>query len=1229
MTFPEDLEEPATAARSFKKLFLIFVLLLFGVLIAIGAYSYQVNDRQVRAGAGMRAAAAGAAVETTIRISKRILDRVIHDYVYHYKSMEKLVGSKEFFSEVSTDFPQFVSFWLVDSKGEILWTTCEDFPGGGDESAKPYFFQSLKSQTMYIGDPGFLADGRPVFIISKQALDASGRVTGVAALAVKSSFLDVIGPGLEKGTDNSYALVDLEGKILARTPMIPGLIGQKAKSEKLMRSLSAENVGDTFLVERTNKGRRIVSISRIKGRPLVAVATTIADDILILSLDTILGVVLPIIICLVFMTVFLLRTLKSLSEMERERFIAESGLRENEKRLRLLADNLPNVVVYQLVIEADGTRRLSYVGRNIERLNGVSVEDVYSDVSIIYNQVSPEYRAGFEARENAAIESLTSFNFEAEFNLPDGRIRWFELCSTPRPQADGTVFWDGVLIDISDRKTAEKALVESEKKYRHYVEHAPSGIYEIDWLTGRFIRVNDSICDLLGYDREELLNISPFDLMTETGVNLFTQRRLKSLAGEQISENAEFEIITKNGHHHWVSIHSRMLYEDGRPVRAQVVAHDITERKHFEELLKHREEHLQAILESTDDGILVVDKEGMITYTNRLFIKMWDLSPEILERNDANLLLDTSTVLLADPFEFRQTMEKIYGTPEENLTNLEFTDGRVYECFSCPLLEDGKVSGRVWSFRDISERKRAEEVLRESEEKYRLLAENVSDNLWIMDLASLRFTYVSPSVKSINGYTPEEAVGKPIENVLTPQSLEIALTALREELDKEKLEVNLYRSRTLELEQYHKNGSTLWTEVNVKFIRDGSGQVSGILGVTRDISERKRLEAQLQQAQKMEAVGTLASGIAHDFNNILQGITGYIQLLLNSDELGPGNRSALVKMDEMSVRAVNLVRQMMTFCRRAEVRLEPVELNREVLQAVNILERTIPKMIKIECRLAPDLNMIWADATQIGQIIMNLGANARDAMPRGGELFMETKKAEPADLPPSLMNIMEETGREFLILTVKDTGLGIDQDTMNRIFEPFFTTKEVGQGTGLGLSTVYGIVKNHGGYVNCDSIQGQGTCFTVYLPVLSGDEKLTPGEGGMDPIQQGSENILLVDDEEAIIEVAREMLEQYGYAVTTANSGEEAVIKYRNMGDGIDLVVLDLGMPGMGGHSCMRELLKLDPAARVIISSGYSVSEEVKETLDSGAAGFIAKPYQLTDLLKTIRQVLDDRGQGC
>jgi len=508
-------------------------------------------------------------------------------------------------------------------------------------------------------------------------------------------------------------------------------------------------------------------------------------------------------------------------------------------------------------------------------------------------------------------------------------------------------------------------------------------------------------------------------------------------------------------------------------------------------------------------------------------------------------------------------------------------------------------------------------ALKDSEERYRLLVEKILDGIFIAQDDHVRFP--NPSMTALVGYTARELDAVPLADLIRPEDRERVLGRYRRILDGENLR------GTLAFGALRKGGGEFRAEVRAVPITWEDRPA--VLCLMRDVTRQMQLESQLQYAKKMEAVGTLAGGIAHDFNNHLQGISGYIQLLMMRGDRDRTEQDWLLQIERSVRRAAALTKQLLIFSRREESRLEPLDLNEVVRQAQKTLARTIPESIEAELRLAPDLRSIDGDAVQLEHVLFNLGINAKDAMPEGGKITIATRNIRldeafcrnHAGLKPGA----------YVELSFTDTGHGMDPDTQERIFEPFYTTKGAGSGIGLGLAIVYGIVQSHHGAILCESGPAAGTTFRIYLPVQERQGAVPGREARKKADFRGAETILIVDDEADILDIGQNTLEQFGYTVLMARSGEEAVETYARRGREIDLVILDLGMPGMGGEKCLRELLRMNPSVKVLIASGYAATQTVQGILEAGATGFMAKPYRLEDMLRKVREVLDgQRDEG-
>lgn len=519
------------------------------------------------------------------------------------------------------------------------------------------------------------------------------------------------------------------------------------------------------------------------------------------------------------------------------------------------------------------------------------------------------------------------------------------------------------------------------------------------------------------------------------------------------------------------------------------------------------------------------------------------------------------------------------------------------------------------------ERKEAKEALTASEDRYRLLAENVTDVIWTLDLKNLRYTYVSPSVMRLLGYTAEETISTPPEQILTPFSYEIAMKTLAEEIAMEKMEnKDLARAKTLELEHVHKDGHIIWAEVRMTFIRGSDGQPIAVLGVTRDITERKKLEDQLRHSQKMEAVGTLTGGIAHDFNNILTTIMNcgnILNMKMGKDEPLKSQVSQILASSE---RAANLTRSLLSFSRKQIISLRPINLSEAILRVEKLLHMLISEDIELKTMVPYENLTVMADPGQIEQVLINLCTNARDAMPDGGRL---TISADIAELGYEFKKThgYGEPGL-YALLSVSDTGTGMDENTKARIFEPFFTTKELGKGTGLGLSIVYGIIKQHNGYINCESEINKGATFKVYLPLVESGSEITESSiSGF--VTGGTETVLVAEDDPDVRDGTKSILEEFGYTVIEAVDGDDAIIKFIENKDSIHLLLFDVIMPRKNGREAYNEIKKIRPDIKALFMSGYTADIINKKGIQEEGISFMSKPVSPTMLLRKIREVID------
>ncbi len=517
----------------------------------------------------------------------------------------------------------------------------------------------------------------------------------------------------------------------------------------------------------------------------------------------------------------------------------------------------------------------------------------------------------------------------------------------------------------------------------------------------------------------------------------------------------------------------------------------------------------------------------------------------------------------------------------------------------------------------------ADEALRESELKYRTIVENVEEGCFEIDLEK-NLTFFNDPLCKMLGYSTAEMAGKNTREFTAPETIR-KMDQIYDQILKTGEPI-----RGTGYDAIGKHGNDMALELAASLIRNPEGDPVGFRGVLRDVSERKdaeaqkrTLEIQMQQAQKMESIGTLAGGIAHDFNNILMGIQGNASLMLLKTDSNQAFYEKLKNIEAYVENGTELTRQLLGFARRGKYHTIATDINSIIEKSASLFGRT-KKEIRIRKDLTPDVYTVEVDRGQIEQALLNLYVNAWQAMPEGGDLYLKT---ENVILDANFENIQPykvEVGK-YVKITVADSGSGFDDETKKRIFEPFFTTKEMGRGTGLGLASVYGIIKSHGGYINVHSQKGEGATFAIYLPASAKEVRQEKVEPVQKTVAKGTGTILLIDDEEMIIKVGEELLQELGYKVISARSGDEAIQIYERNADKIDLIVMDMIMPGMGGGETFDRLKAMNPAIKVLLSSGYSINGQASKILERGCDGFIQKPFNINQLSEKIQGIISKK----
>jgi two-component system cell cycle sensor histidine kinase/response regulator CckA len=788
----------------------------------------------------------------------------------------------------------------------------------------------------------------------------------------------------------------------------------------------------------------------------------------------------------------------------------------------------------------------------------------------------------------------------------DNLIRW----------PDGRQVKLEIAVDITDKKQAEEKREESEQKYRDLAELLPQAVYEAD-LNGNLTFVNRMGYQMFGYSPDggiEDKNI--LDMVLPQDRTPVAERIAWIISGNQ-GRGTEFNAMRADGTSFPAITYAAPILLDGNIAGMRGTVIDITALKEIENSLRESEDRYRKMIDHSNDVIYSVDLEYRITSISHSVERFLGYkTEEFLGKFLGEIEIMPPEYIEKAFTEMTETFSgKIFSASEYVFIA---KDGRrvIGEVSGAPLVKDGVIVGLTAVGRDVTERKNTERALRESEERYRTIIDHSNDVIYVVD-RDYRTASVSHSIERFLGYKPEDFIGRPLGEIaiMPPEYLERAFREITE----------VFSGKHFIGSEYvfiHKDGRKLIGEISAApLLKDG--EIVGMIAVGRDITERKQteqslrdMERRLHKAQKMEAIGTLAGGIAHDFNNLLMGIQGYASLSLMDFDPSHPVHEKLKRIEEQVQSGADLTRQLLGFARGGRYEVKPSDMN-ELLKKTSTLFGRTRKEITIHHKFEKNLWSTDVDRGQMEQIFMNLYLNAWHAMPGGGEIYLETENIQLDEERSAAYSV---NPGEFVRISVTDTGVGMDEKTRERIFDPFFTTKGMGRGTGLGLATVYGIVKGHKGAVNVYSELGHGTTFNLYLP--ASEKKAEKKKAETYALTKGTETILLVDDEQMVLEVSRQMLQFLGYRVYGAASGQEAVAIYMEKRQEIDLVLLDMIMPGISGGQTFDRIREINPESKVLLSSGYSINGEAKSIMDRGCNGFIQKPFQIEKLSKKIREAM-------
>ncbi len=898
-----------------------------------------------------------------------------------------------------------------------------------------------------------------------------------------------------------------------------------------------------------------------------------------------------------------------------ERKKLENDLRESEKRLNL-ALSAAKMGVWEWNIE------INDIYWSPECYSIIGVADFDGTFEHFQKILYPEDGERLMQIVGEAIEARKIYNAEFRSINDLGEIVWLSNHGIAEYDEDGNPLrLIGTVRNVTKRKNLEQNLIATETRFRTLSENNVAGVTLCE-ASGNLIFVNDAYLEIVGYSREDFKNGTlKWNEITAPEFNEVDLTSIEKARQNGKSKQYEKEYIRKDGSRVPVLVVIALSKIDGEEYFISTIL-DFTERKKIEKELHESVKDFRALVEASSQIVWSITGGA----GNNEFSDFWENLTGQNHEDSKNLgWLDVIHPEDRGIAESAWIYSFTNNLPFETVYRV-LTVGGEYKYFAVrgvPVL-DGNDSLRKWigTFNDITERKEVEEELRRSEARLRLSQQSARIGTWEWNIETNECVW---SVGIWTQFALEPgAIGTNYDNYMKfvhPEDLESLEDDLKTAVEGGKELDTEYRIKNVE-------GQTLWIAAKGSVVRNEEGEVKRMIGVTIDVTARKiaeeslkATEEKLRQAQKLESIGRLAGGIAHDFNNMLTAINGYSDLTLRRMSEDDPLRSFIEEIKKSGERSASLTHQLLAFSRRQILQSKVLNINQIISDTTGLLQRLIGEDVRLVEKLGSDIGQVEADPGQITQVIMNLAVNARDAMPKGGILKIETESVY-LDGKYIKENPWVKEGH-YVLLKVSDTGIGIDKETLDNIFEPFFTTKEVGTGTGLGLATVYGIIKQSGGYINVHSSVNIGTTFEIFLPGIN--EQILPVEkiDQSKTLLIGNEKILVVEDEEVVRKLTCEILESYGYKIIAAENGREALQICGEKNYKFDLLLTDVVMPKMGGHELAEQLSKKYPQLRILFTSGYTEDAKIQYEMNESPAEFIHKPFTPNALASKVREILD------
>ena len=884
--------------------------------------------------------------------------------------------------------------------------------------------------------------------------------------------------------------------------------------------------------------------------------------------------------------------------------MTETTLQVTDQWYRAFGDVTPSFLWL-----TDPSGKILYVNRTWEQYTGSSLEEINQAGRAKFNH--PDEAATVQQKWSLALELEEPFEMELRYRRHDGVYRWMLARVVPMRDSEGRLqHWVGTSVDIDDLKQAEAELRRREQELTDFFENAAVPMH---WVgpDGTIVRVNQAELDLLGYDRDEFRgkNIVDFHLDREIIDDIL--RRL--IAGE-VLHDFPARLRAKDGSTRHVLIDSSGYFEDGRFVHTRCFTRDVTGHQDAEQALAR----LAAIVTSSSDAIIGKTLEGIVTSWNvgaeRIFgyspaemvgQSIYRLIPEELHDSERELLTRITRGERVEIFEAERVRK----------------DGRrIQIAVSVSPIRDayGKVVGASSIKRDITERKQAAEALARSQERLRLALKAARMGTWQWDVANNTLSW-DEQLHELYGIEPGQQVTQYEHFIgrVHQDDRAFVIAAVQRALEGG-------GGLDYEFRIVMPDGRIRWLADQGRVARDPKGNPLYMTGVCLDMTERKLLEERLRQAQRMDSVGQLAGGIAHEANNMMSVVLGCADYVLQRTDLPGPVREDVDQIWKAAKRTAGITQQLLAFSRRQVLQPQVLDLNATVRDLEPILTRTLGETLGLRMHLSPGLSPVRADPGQLEQVLINLTLNARDAMRDQGRLTIETMNVVLDQAYVAGKSVDSLRPGEYVALVVSDTGHGMDRVTLDRVFEPFFTTKGVGQGTGLGLSTVYGIVKQSGGFIWVYSEPGLGTTFKVYFPVMT----TSPGAANLRepaPAARENETVLVAEDEAMVRGIMARTLRDCGYNVLEAADGRAALEILEAQGGDVSLIVADVVMPDLGGREMAARLAERWPEVPVLFTSGYTGMDVVRRGLLDEGHEFLQKPLAPEALARKVREMVDAR----